>query len=153
MPNLGELAIIAAVTLVAGGALYIRLRWRRSPQAYRAMLVIAACYFAAGSLMGAWVLHLATPALREKPVAQATPLALAPNAPDASRLVGYRCGSDRWPVKTLSDLDADKVNLMPVHSTVSALVSTPRPQGVVFSYDHRIAPVELTTYVVGAVAV
>jgi hypothetical protein len=45
------------------------------------------------------------------------------------------------------------VNVTPVLSTVSALVSTPRPQGVIFSYDHRVAPVELATYVVRAVAV
>jgi hypothetical protein len=148
-----ELMIVAALSLVAGGALYMRLRWRHAPQAFRAMLVIAACYFVAGSLVGAWVIHLATPSLREKPVAQPTPFALASNTPEASQLVGYRCGSDRWPVKTLSDLDADKVNLTPVRSTVSALVSTSRPQGVIFRYDHRVAPVELTTYVVHAVAV
>ncbi len=153
MPTLRELVIVVAVALIAGGALYIRLRWRRSPQAYRAMLVIAACYFAAGALAVAWVLHLATPSFPENPVAQPTPLALVPNTPDASQLVGYRCGSDRWPVKTLSDVDADKVNLTPVRSTVSALVSTSRPQGVIFPYDHRVAPVELTTYVVRAVAV
>jgi hypothetical protein len=79
----------------------------------------------------AWVLHLADPSLGEKPVAQPTPFALAPNTSDASLLVGYRCGSDRRPVKTLSDLDADKVNLTPVRSTVSALVGTSRPQGVI----------------------
>jgi hypothetical protein len=38
-----------------------RLRWRRSPRAYRAMVVVAACYLLAGSLLGAWVLHLAAP--------------------------------------------------------------------------------------------
>jgi hypothetical protein len=86
MPNLGELAIVATVALAAGGALYIRLRWRRSPQAYRAMLVVAACYFVAGSLMGAWVLHLVGPRQPTvlppiqvmAPSAAASPLAAAP---------------------------------------------------------------------------
>jgi hypothetical protein len=81
---LGELLIIAAVALIAGGALYMRLRWRRAPQAYRAMLVIAACYFVAGSLVGAWVLHLVgpgptvPPAEVTAPSAAASPLAVAP---------------------------------------------------------------------------
>jgi hypothetical protein len=81
---LRELAIVLAVALVASGALYIRLRWRRSPQAYRAMLVIAACYFVAGSIIGAWVLHLASPRPTvpstqiAAPSAVASPLAVAP---------------------------------------------------------------------------
>lgn len=53
-------AAIVAAALIAGGALYIRLRWHRSPQAYRAMLAVAACYFVAGSLVGSWALHFAT---------------------------------------------------------------------------------------------
>ena len=44
--------IIIASALVAGCALYIALRWRRSPQAYRALMVLATCYFNAGSLAG-----------------------------------------------------------------------------------------------------
>jgi hypothetical protein len=55
-----------AVMLAASGALYIRLRWRRSPRAYRAMIGLTALYFIAGSIVGAWVLHL---------------IALTPNAP------------------------------------------------------------------------
>lgn len=54
-------AIVIAAVLAVVGALYIRLRWRRSPQAYRAMLGLAACYFVAGSIVGAWVLHLVSP--------------------------------------------------------------------------------------------
>ncbi len=50
----GELAVVLAAALVAGGALSIRLRWQRSTQAYRAMLMVAACYFVAGSLVGAY---------------------------------------------------------------------------------------------------
>jgi hypothetical protein len=57
----GEWAAFMAAALVAGGALYMRLRWRRSPQAYRAMIALAVCYFEAGSLVSAWVMHLAGP--------------------------------------------------------------------------------------------
>ena len=53
--------ILIAVLLVAGGALYIRLRWRRSPQAYRAMIAIAAGYGIAGVLIGVWAMHFISP--------------------------------------------------------------------------------------------
>jgi hypothetical protein len=45
----------------AGGALYIRLRWHRAPQAYRAMIALAAGYGIVGILIGAWVLHFELP--------------------------------------------------------------------------------------------
>jgi len=54
-------AIIVASVTVALGIIYIRLRWRRSPQAYRAMIWLTACYFVAGSIVGAWVLHIVAP--------------------------------------------------------------------------------------------
>jgi hypothetical protein len=66
---------------------------------------------------------------------------------------GYGCGVERWPVKTLSDIDADKVSVSPVRTTVAELLKIPRPQNAVFSQDHRVAPVELTTYEVRALAV
>ena len=44
--------------MVVLGTLYIRVRWRRSPQAYRAMIWLTACYFVAGSIVGAWLLRL-----------------------------------------------------------------------------------------------
>jgi hypothetical protein len=50
---------LVALVLALGGALYIHLRWRRAPQAYRAMIALAACYFVAGVIMGAWILRLA----------------------------------------------------------------------------------------------
>jgi hypothetical protein len=56
-----NLDIAIAATLVIVGALYIRLRWRCSPQAYRAMIVLATCYFVAGSIAGAWILHFTKP--------------------------------------------------------------------------------------------
>src|SRR5271169_6125074 len=49
---------LVALALIVAGALYIRLRWRRSPRAYRAMIALAVCYFVAGSVTGAWILNL-----------------------------------------------------------------------------------------------
>ena len=51
-----------AAALIAAGALYIRLRWRRSPQAYRAMIAVAVCYLEAGAILGACVVRLVAPA-------------------------------------------------------------------------------------------
>lgn len=67
-----ESAVLVAVALLFGGALYIRLRWRHAPQAFRAMIVLATCYFFAGSVIGAWVLHIAAPKL-EVPVIEVAP--------------------------------------------------------------------------------
>ena len=74
-----------ALALIASGLLYIHLRWRRSPQAYRAMVALAACYFVAGSLTGAWILHLAVTSPSASPAvasstasSAANPVALAP---------------------------------------------------------------------------
>ena len=53
--------MIAGVS-IAAGALYIRLRWRRSPQAYRAMIAVAVCYLAAGAVLGGWIVRLVAPA-------------------------------------------------------------------------------------------
>jgi hypothetical protein len=72
-------AIVVALGLVSGGALYVRLRWRRSPQAYRATIALAACYFVAGSIAGAWLIYLTTP----KPIVPPTQVA-APSAAAAS---------------------------------------------------------------------
>ncbi len=73
-----------AFALISSGGLYVRLHWRRSPQAYRAMIALAACYFVAGSIVGAWVLHLAgtNPGIRPVPssavASTSNPVALAP---------------------------------------------------------------------------
>jgi hypothetical protein len=73
-------AIVIAAALIAGGGLYIRLRWRRSPQAYRAMVALAVCYFVAGSILGAWVLHFAAPSNsgQSTRAAPPSPVAFAP---------------------------------------------------------------------------
>src|SRR5271170_5100306 len=79
-------AIVAALALVLAGALYVWLRWRRSPQAYRAMMVLAACYFVAGALAGAWALRLAAPVSSahetvEPPAAEPPRAETLPNPP------------------------------------------------------------------------
>jgi len=76
------------------------------------------------------------------------------DAPEATRTkpavsaCGPVCGTERWPVKTWSDLDANKVSMQPVSQTVQGLVSlmppATRPQ------NNRVAPIETTTFLVGA---
>lgn len=67
---------------------------------------------------------------------------------------GTQCGIDRWAVKTLSDPDASYVKLTPVRTTVRELVRMERPDSPPPNIArHRIAPVELTTYVARALAV
>jgi len=62
-------SIVLALMVVAGGAFYIRQRWGRAPQAYRAMIALAVCYFVAGALIG---VSLVRPALRgAEPIASA----------------------------------------------------------------------------------
>src|SRR5712692_9441432 len=71
--------ILIATALVAGGALYSALRWRRSPRAYRAMIAVAVGYFVAGALAGAWAVHLLAPKPAE--IAAAGPSASVPVPP------------------------------------------------------------------------
>jgi endonuclease YncB( thermonuclease family) len=54
--------IVAAATLALAGILYILFGWRRSPRAYRAMLVLAAVFFVAGGLAGGWLVRALNPA-------------------------------------------------------------------------------------------
>jgi len=50
--------IISALALVAGTGLYIFVRWRRSPVAYRAMSGVAIVSVVSGSILGAWFFSL-----------------------------------------------------------------------------------------------
>jgi len=56
--------------------------------------------------------------------ATSEPVSPAATAPPA---VGVHCGTERWPVKTLSDPDAGNVNFNPVQTTVAQLRSLPTP--------------------------
>lgn len=88
-----RLTLILAALLIAAGGLYVRLRWHRSPRAYRAMFALAACYFAAGSLTGVWMMNAFSPGA---PVPAAAPpgsttagtpsVAAPPTVPTAPRL-------------------------------------------------------------------
>src|SRR5258707_15088025 len=57
---------------------------------------------------------------------------------------GRRCGVERWQIKTLSDPEADGVDLSPVPTTVEALGALPRPART--PQSSRVSPVEFTTY-------
>ncbi len=54
-----------------------------------------------------------------------------------------RCGVERWAVKTGTDPDVGKVNLVPVGNTIGALGALPVPTS--FPASGRIAPTELET--------
>jgi hypothetical protein len=64
------------------------------------------------------------------------------------RSCGRRCGVERWQIKTLSDLEADRVDFTPVPTTVEALGALPRPART--PQLSRISPVEFTTYQIDA---
>jgi hypothetical protein len=103
-------AVVVAVALVVAGGFYIRLRWSRSPQAYRAMVAIAAGYFVAGLLVGAWALHSAAPK-RAEAVAQTA----SANAPAAA--VGAAAGvavnaPSTFSAKVVSITDGDTVDAL-----------------------------------------
>lgn len=57
---------------------------------------------------------------------------------------GVQCGTERWPVKTLSDSDAARVNFTPVASSVAALRSLAAP--ATRPQSSRVAPAELTEF-------
>ena len=89
-------AIGAALALTAAGALYVWLRWRRSPHAYRAMIGVAVGYFIAGALASAWAVHLTSPT--PAAVVAASPGSVASVQPDylpqryAGKVVGVTDG-------------------------------------------------------------
>ncbi len=59
-------------------------------------------------------------------------------------------GGGRWPVKTFRDRDRALVRMVPVDATVAGLSRVPRPAAASFLGLRRIAPVELTVYLVRA---
>ena len=59
---------------------------------------------------------------------------------------GRSCGRDRWPVKTLTDRDRQRVSVEPVATTVESLATIPRPAQR--PYDRRVGPTETTIFCV-----
>jgi endonuclease YncB( thermonuclease family) len=117
-------AVAIALALIAGGALYIRLRWRRSPQAYRAMIALAACYFVAGSIAGAWILHLASPRHAATQSASATVPASA-SAPAVGAGEAANALS-KFSAKVVSITDGDTVDVL----TPAGLTYAVRLEGI-----------------------
>jgi len=73
---------------------------------------------------------------------------LATVTPSVASVTGAQCGVERWPVKTLSDQDATRVNFTPVQSSVAALRSLAAPAPL--PQSSRIAPTELTVFTLTA---
>lgn len=70
----------------------------------------------------------------------------AQNAPTC----GGRCGTERWPVKTLTDDDRGRVNLTPQETTVGRLTDCTPPPPRQRAARRRVPPVELQVYRVRA---
>jgi hypothetical protein len=92
-----------------------------------------------------------TPTHTPTPTATHTPTATPTHSPTpTSQSVtptptgGLTCGVERWPVKTLSDLDVGLVNFTPQNSTVDTLRALPTPASL--PNDNRIPPTEETTF-------
>ena len=58
------------------------------------------------------------------------------------------CGVERWPVKTLADSDAARIELTPVASSVKDLRALPAPKDL--PQAGRVAPTELTVFTIQA---
>jgi multidrug resistance efflux pump len=59
--------IFLAFALIGAAGLYIFLRWRRSPKAYKAMIAVSVASFVSGSILSAWVFRLSTTVLENAP--------------------------------------------------------------------------------------
>src|SRR5713101_5759996 len=98
-------SLIVAFALLIAVAIYVRFRWWRVPQAYRAMIGLAACYFVAGSIFGAWALHFVSPS----PPQVATPSSsIAAPAPAASVAIP----PNTFSAKVVSITDGDTVDVL-----------------------------------------
>jgi hypothetical protein len=113
------LVFIAAMVIVAG-SLYVMVRWRRSPQAFRAMILLAVCYFVAGALAGAWAIHMSTPspvevATREIPRVAPTisPLPGAPTPVPVAPCIN--CGTPAA-MPSAASVSLPKLTYDPVHA-------------------------------------
>ncbi len=73
--------------------------------------------------------------------------AVSPSSP-APADAGVHCGTERWPVKTLSDPDAAGINFTPVPSSVAALRGIHAPESL--PQSARVPSTEVTIFSVNA---
>jgi hypothetical protein len=59
-----------------------------------------------------------------------------------------RCGVERWPVKTGTDVDAGRVSLVAQPTTIAALTQIPPPANPDVKPNSRFAPTELQTFTI-----
>jgi len=64
---------------------------------------------------------------------------------------GTHCGTERWPVKTMTDADRGKISFIPAITTVSQLRNLDAPPQRPDSA--RVSPTELTTFQIHAVLI
>jgi endonuclease YncB( thermonuclease family) len=126
-------SLFIALTLIVIGALYIRVRWRRSPRAYSAMIALSVGYFVAGALLGFWVLHLAEPrnpeaiTLRTKDVAPASPSPTSASSREVGRGAALDYLPGKYSGKVVSVTDGDTID---VALDQNGLVQSIRLEGI-----------------------
>ena len=96
---------------------------------------------------GVWYLVYNVPLLDDNVGREARATA-GPRLPPLGPICGGHCGTERWDVKTLTDIDRKHVRLRPMDATVEELRIL-RPVDVA-SGGMRYSPVELTVYRVEA---
>ncbi len=67
-----------------------------------------------------------------------------------STAAAFACGTERWPVKVLTDADHGKIHQKAQTETIANLIVLEAPQGLKTHENTRFDPVELTTYKVDA---
>jgi hypothetical protein len=70
---------------------------------------------------------------------------------DASTGASTVCGRERWPVKTLLDKAARRINYAPRWTTVERLRALPRPKSNIRATTPRLRPYEFRTYRLSAI--
>lgn len=107
--------LVFALALVIVGALYIRVRWRRSPRAYRAMIALSIGYFVAGALVGVWGFH--STVRKQAEVAVASPSSPRPTlaspmaAASSATTTGLNYLPNRYAGKVVSVTDGDTIDV------------------------------------------
>lgn len=117
----------------------IRQRWRLRVGALA--LLLATLTLFSGLLTAAYAASDSPPAR-----ASSGPASVSVAGPGGGR----KCGTDRWPVKTLSDPEAGAVNLKPKHATVSALGDLPQPDVPIGGKLARLSGIEHRTFTIRA---